>query len=196
MSCKAKIRRHPDGWQGFLTQSGRKIHRQDVRGEILNRLLDEPYQRANQRRRCGGHSQPEPPWEPAPAGRTGRLPGGISAGNPARLAQHLLGSDAILGKCVVFYNKYSLFKQLRIWGVNNNNTAGGSFHQGAPLLSVHWMCISSVSRPGAVYTVRVKISQTPSLPLAIRIRTRYDRIAVLLRFVCSPEVPYVQNLSR
>ena len=38
LSCKAKIRRHPDGWQGFLTQSGRKIHRQDVRGEILNRL--------------------------------------------------------------------------------------------------------------------------------------------------------------
>ncbi|MCI8909997.1 MAG: hypothetical protein HFG09_04890, partial [Oscillibacter sp.] len=32
-------RRHPDGWQGFLTQSGRKIRRQDMRGEILNRLL-------------------------------------------------------------------------------------------------------------------------------------------------------------
>ncbi|MCI8910330.1 MAG: hypothetical protein HFG09_06585, partial [Oscillibacter sp.] len=33
-------RRHPDGWQGFLTQSGRIIRRQDMRGEILNRLLD------------------------------------------------------------------------------------------------------------------------------------------------------------
>ncbi|MCI8910433.1 MAG: hypothetical protein HFG09_07125, partial [Oscillibacter sp.] len=32
-------RRHPDGWQGFLTQSGRIIRRQDMRGEILNRLL-------------------------------------------------------------------------------------------------------------------------------------------------------------
>ena len=39
LPCKAKIRRHPDGWQGFLTQSGRKIRRQDMRGEILNRLL-------------------------------------------------------------------------------------------------------------------------------------------------------------
>ena len=38
LPCKAKIRRHPDGWQGFLTQSGRKIRRQDMRGEILNRL--------------------------------------------------------------------------------------------------------------------------------------------------------------
>ena len=37
LPCKAKIRRHPDGWQGFLTQSGRKIRRQDMRGEILNR---------------------------------------------------------------------------------------------------------------------------------------------------------------
>ncbi|MCI8910512.1 MAG: hypothetical protein HFG09_07530 [Oscillibacter sp.] len=36
--CKAKIRRHPDGWQGFLTQSGRKIRHQDMRGEILNKL--------------------------------------------------------------------------------------------------------------------------------------------------------------
>ena len=40
LPCKAKIRRHPDGWQGFLTQSGRKIRRQDMRREILNRLLD------------------------------------------------------------------------------------------------------------------------------------------------------------
>ena len=40
MPCKAKIRRHPDGWQGFLTLSGRKIRRQDMRGEILNRLLE------------------------------------------------------------------------------------------------------------------------------------------------------------
>ncbi|MCI8910800.1 MAG: hypothetical protein HFG09_09015, partial [Oscillibacter sp.] len=39
LPCKAKIRRHPDGWQGFLTQSGRIIRRQDVCGEILNRLL-------------------------------------------------------------------------------------------------------------------------------------------------------------
>ena len=31
MPCKAKIRRHPDGWQGFLTQSERKIRRQDWR---------------------------------------------------------------------------------------------------------------------------------------------------------------------
>ena len=38
LPCKAKIHRHPDGWQGFLTQSGRKIRRQDMRGEILNRL--------------------------------------------------------------------------------------------------------------------------------------------------------------
>ena len=43
LPCKAKIRRHPDGWQGFLTQSGRKIRRQDMRGEILNRLLDPAY---------------------------------------------------------------------------------------------------------------------------------------------------------
>ena len=38
LPCKAKIRRHPDGWQGFLTQSGRKIRRQDMCREILNRL--------------------------------------------------------------------------------------------------------------------------------------------------------------
>ena len=38
LPCKAKIRRHPDGWQGFLTLSGRKIRRQDGRGEMLNRL--------------------------------------------------------------------------------------------------------------------------------------------------------------
>jgi hypothetical protein len=40
LPCKAKIRRYPDGWQGFLTQSGRKIRRQDMRREILNRLSD------------------------------------------------------------------------------------------------------------------------------------------------------------
>ena len=38
MSCKAKSRSNPDGLQGFLTQSGRKICRQGGRGEILNRL--------------------------------------------------------------------------------------------------------------------------------------------------------------
>ena len=43
LPCKAKIRRHPDGWQGFLTQSGRKIRRQDMRGEILNRLSHSPF---------------------------------------------------------------------------------------------------------------------------------------------------------
>ena len=44
LPCKAKIRRHPDGWQGFLTQSGRIIRRQDMRGEILNRLLNKLWQ--------------------------------------------------------------------------------------------------------------------------------------------------------
>ncbi len=44
LPCKAKIRRHPDGWQGFLTRSRRKIRRQDGRGEILNRLLGSKYQ--------------------------------------------------------------------------------------------------------------------------------------------------------
>ena len=39
MSSKAKSRRNPGGLQGFLTKSGRKIRRQDVCGEILNRLL-------------------------------------------------------------------------------------------------------------------------------------------------------------
>jgi hypothetical protein len=38
MSCKAKSRSNPDGLQGFLTQSGRKICRQGGRGEMLNRL--------------------------------------------------------------------------------------------------------------------------------------------------------------
>ncbi|MCI8909587.1 MAG: hypothetical protein HFG09_02810 [Oscillibacter sp.] len=38
LSSKAKSRRNPGGLQGFLTQSGRKICRQDVCGEILNRL--------------------------------------------------------------------------------------------------------------------------------------------------------------
>lgn len=42
MSSKAKSRRNPGGLQGFLTKSGRKIRRQDVRGEILNRLLGKP----------------------------------------------------------------------------------------------------------------------------------------------------------
>ena len=36
----AKSRRNPGGLQGFLTKSGRKIRRQDVCGEILNRLLE------------------------------------------------------------------------------------------------------------------------------------------------------------
>ena len=40
LPCKAKSRRNPDGLQGFLTQSGRKICRQGGRGEMLNRLLD------------------------------------------------------------------------------------------------------------------------------------------------------------
>ena len=40
MSSKAKSRRNPGGLQGFLTKSGRKIRRQDVCGEILNRLLN------------------------------------------------------------------------------------------------------------------------------------------------------------
>ena len=40
MPGEAKSRSNPDGLQGFLTKSGRKIHRQDVRGEILNRLLE------------------------------------------------------------------------------------------------------------------------------------------------------------
>ena len=39
LSCKAKSRSNPDGLQGFLTQSGRKICRQGGREEILNRLL-------------------------------------------------------------------------------------------------------------------------------------------------------------
>ena len=39
LSCKAKSRSNPDGLQGFLTQSGRKICRQGGRGEMLNRLL-------------------------------------------------------------------------------------------------------------------------------------------------------------
>ena len=39
MPSEAKSRSNPDGLQGFLTKSGRKIHRQDARGEILNRLL-------------------------------------------------------------------------------------------------------------------------------------------------------------
>ena len=39
LPCKAKSRRNPDGLQGFLTQSGRKICRQGGRGEMLNRLL-------------------------------------------------------------------------------------------------------------------------------------------------------------
>ena len=39
LPCKAKIRRHPDGWQGFLTQSGRKIRRQDMRGGDIKQAL-------------------------------------------------------------------------------------------------------------------------------------------------------------
>ena len=39
LPCKAKIRRHPDGWQGFLTQSGRKIRRQDMRGGDFKQAL-------------------------------------------------------------------------------------------------------------------------------------------------------------
>ena len=35
---EAKSRSNPDGLQGFLTKSGRKIRRQDRRGEMLNRL--------------------------------------------------------------------------------------------------------------------------------------------------------------
>ena len=42
MPCKAKIRRHPDGWQGFLTQSGRKIRRQDMRGEQARVVENKP----------------------------------------------------------------------------------------------------------------------------------------------------------
>ena len=38
LSCKAKSRSNPDGLQGFLTQSGRKICRQGGRGEMLNWL--------------------------------------------------------------------------------------------------------------------------------------------------------------
>ena len=38
LPCKAKSRSNPDGLQGFLTQSGRKICRQGGRGEMLNRL--------------------------------------------------------------------------------------------------------------------------------------------------------------
>ena len=51
LPCKAKIRRHPDGWQGFLTQSGRKIRRQDMRGEILNRLLNS-FKRQKSEKQC------------------------------------------------------------------------------------------------------------------------------------------------
>ena len=39
LPCKAKIRRHPDGWQGFLTQSGRKIRRQDMCGGDFKQAL-------------------------------------------------------------------------------------------------------------------------------------------------------------
>ena len=40
LPCKAKNAGALAGFRGFLTQSGRKIHRQNLRGEILNRLLD------------------------------------------------------------------------------------------------------------------------------------------------------------
>ena len=52
---------NPDGLQGFLTQSGRKICRQGGRGEMLNWLLNFPAVVFSQASR---YKKPPPPMRP------------------------------------------------------------------------------------------------------------------------------------